>query len=192
MGYTQPLRRRAEGISWVFFGLASALFAFSYAWLYQNGYDPTFRLMAVWLIGYALFGAGPALLVWRLADVMEPGQAIDGKRVAASIAVLATTLVAANWALWHVLGETQLTVALNISIFGLAPWVGLALVQWPRLSTNGRRDTVLLGAAMALLGFVLVFALDAGVTTVNKDILVFVASNGAIPLFAGLWRLAKG
>jgi hypothetical protein len=192
IAYTQPLRRRTEGITWVLFGLSSALFVFSYVWIWDRGYDTSYRLMLVWLVGYAILAIGPGLLVWRVASVAGEGYAIDTKRVAAAAILVGVLLVALNYALWGIFGATRLAIALNIVGFGGAVWAGLAIGQWSRLSSTGRRDTCVLAATMALVGFALVYILRADATTVGLDALIFVTTMGLMPTAAGLWRLARG
>jgi hypothetical protein len=192
LAYTQPLRRRTEGLTWLLFGLASAIFPLSYGWIWENGFERHYRLILVWLAGYALLSIGPGLLAWRIASIVSEDYRIDPKRVAATVSVLAVLLVGLNFAFWGLFGATQLSVALNIVIFGGAAWSGLALGQWARLSQTGRRDTWLIGAAMALAGAALVYLLRADTTTVALDVMIFVISMGAIPAVAGWWRLARG
>lgn len=191
MSYTQPLLRRTEGLTWLLFGLASALFMFSYAWVSEKGLDPHYNLLLLFLVGYAFLSIGPALLTWRIASVMSDAYRLDARRVGATIAILALLLVASNVALWMTLEDTQLNIAMSIVIFGAAPWTGLALAQWSRLSERGRRDTWILGATMAATGFALVYVFRAGATTIDLDMAIFAVTNGAIPAAAGLWRLVR-
>lgn len=192
LAYTQPLRRRTEGLTWLLFGFASALFMLSYAWVWEKGLDRTYKLLLIFLAVYVLLSIGPALLAWRIASVMSEDYRIDTKRVAATIGILAVMLVAIDLALWTNLGETRLNIALSIVIFGGAPWLGLGLAQWSRLSDRGRRDTWIVAATMAAVGFALVYALRADASTVDLDMMIFAVTNAAIPAAAGLWRLARG
>lgn len=192
IAYTRPLRRRTEGITWVLFALSSALFVFSYAWAWDNGFDPTYKLILAWLAGYALLAVGPALLTWRIAGVMSHEYAIDAKRVVATVAVLGALLMALDLALWLTLGESPLTIALTIALFGGAAWAALGVAQWSRMSASGRRDTWIIGGAIAALGFALVFLFGADASTVALDVVIFALSTATAPLAAGLWRLARG
>lgn len=192
IAYTQPLRRRTEGVTWALFGLASATFAFSYVWIWKNGYDPQYRLILVWLVGYTLVGVGPAMLSWRIASVMDEAYSVDSRRLVASIVVAGIALIGIDLALWSFFGETPLSIALNIVLLPSAVWAALGLLQWGRLSQAGRRDTWILAGVMALVGFSLVFLLGANAATVDLDVAIFAAASGAIPFLAGVWRLARG
>lgn len=208
--YTAPLQRRTEGISWILFGLAG-LFLLSYVVFVPSATsENNWRWFLVWLAGYAFLVTGPALLAWRVASVVEARLAMDARRVALSIVVLAVGLVALDYAIWVPLGPSsdekavgRLILALNVVLFGGAAWAALGVAQWMRMSQAGRRDTLVLGATMASLGFALVYILRLELAAfdpahpgfeTNRTLaaLCFLVAFGLIPLLAGLWRLAKG
>lgn len=192
IAYTQPLRRRTEGLTWVLYGMSSALFAISYVWMWEKGYDYSFRIFFVWLVGYALLAIVPGLLAWRIASIAGEQYSIDARRVATAAVLVGVLLIAVNVGLWSVFGETRLAIALSIVLLGDATWAGLAIAQWSRLSDSGRRDTWVLAGLMAAVGVALVYILRADATTVDLDVLIFLASLCVIPTSAGLWRLARG
>lgn len=192
IAYTQPLRRRTEGLTWVLYGMSSALFAISYVWMWEKGYDYSFRIFFVWLVGYALLAIVPGLLAWRIASIAGEQYSIDARRVATAAVLVGVLLIAVNVGLWSVFGETRLAIALSIVLLGDATWAGLAIAQWSRLSDSGRRDTWVLAGLMAAVGVALVYILRADATTVDLDVLIFLASLCVIPTAAGLWRLARG
>lgn len=192
IAYTQPLRRRTEGLTWVLYGMSSALFAISYVWMWEKGYDYSFRIFFVWLVGYALLAIVPGLLAWRIASIAGEQYSIDARRVATAAVLVGVLLIAVNVGLWSVFGETRLAIALSIVLLGDATWAGLAIAQWSRLSDSGRRDTWVLAGLMAAVGVALVYILRADAATVDLDVLIFLASLCVIPTAAGLWRLARG
>lgn len=210
--YAAPLERRTEGITWIFFGLVSSLFMFSFAWSWQQaGWEPPalYRYLVAWLAGYAFLATVPALLTWRVAGVVQEGYAVGARRVASSMALLALALVAVYYAIWMTLGESsdgpavaKVILALHIVLFGGAAWAVLGVAQWTRMGRQGRRDTLALGAIMAVACAALMVPLrvepgglnvlhPAFTIVVNHAALVFVLAFGLVPLLAGLWRLAK-
>lgn len=207
--YSAPLQRRTEGIAWIFFGLATALFWTSTAWFWQGETVPHYRWVLVFLAGYAFLATGPALLTWRVASVVDQRYAIAGRRVGLAILMLALTLGTAYYAIWIILGGSsdtpivaKIILALHIVLFGSAAWVGLAIAQWVRMSATGRRDTIVLAAIMALVALVLLIPLriEAGGLSTDhpgfQDVMnftgaAFLVAFGLIPLLVGVWRLAK-
>lgn len=192
LAYSGPLQRRTEGITWILFGLTTALFGVYYTWLSETGRDPSLRWLAPSFIGYASLCLGLPLLSWRVAGAVISDYVVDAKRVFAGIMVLAVVLIASNFVVWSLLNEyPRFSIAFNGALAEGSAWAILGLAQWSRMSASGRRDTLVLGAAMVVVGFVLLYVFGTEVGTLGANTLVGVIAFCALPMAAGVWRLVR-
>lgn len=185
LAYDAPLRRRTEGLTWILFGLASALVATSYVSLTAAGVSWS-AFYALWLGVYPLIVLGGALLAWRIPGVLHGGVALEARRIVTGALVLAAVLfVQTEVAWWR--GPSALGSAFGTMSAVVVPWAFLGLVQWSRLSGLGRRLTWAVGGVMAVTAAAALLWVE-GPAGEADDAFVFALAAGGIPFLAGVWH----
>lgn len=181
--YDTPLRRRTEGTTWMVWGLVGAM-----AYLLDEPLPslPWQVVLAILTIGWPVLGVLATSAVWRIAALSRPALGPQAKRLTA-YAALGSAAIAilfmAAWITFELSGSYVLTAA---ALAGL-PWAFLTLVQWSRMSDEGRRLAVAIGIGMVTLLFAFVVALGADVPTLVPPTII-----GGVPFAFGAWHAMRG
>jgi len=178
--FDAPLRHRAEGLSWMVWGLASGSVL-----LVQGMLDhlPWQASAAMTGLAWPALGVLTTSAVWRLAGVGRGGLAWPMRRVAlAALGIAFATFVLFEVGYFVYLRTDS--YVLFAALVGALPWGLLGLIQWGRLTPPARRATLVAGAAMAsaLAVWVQFFLVERG----DVDFLVFVAVSAGVPTALGL------
>jgi hypothetical protein len=146
LAYDAPLRARAEGLSWMVWGLL-----FSTVVLFQETIEPMpYPFMyAIWIPSVATAMVLGVAAVWRLAGIARPAFTPGPARVAIGVGAFIVGGVLTTFG-FFVVDATGSYAAVTMAIAAF-PWGLLAWFQWDRMTRAGRRAMVAAGAAMAVL-----------------------------------------
>lgn len=182
----EPLRRRAEGVTWVVWGIVTTGFFAVVAALEHTHGPYWFLWMGVAIPAWLGLGVLGAEMVWRIASLTRARLAPDAGKVALALLVLTLLtvgLLAAVYPLSTPSGTAQGLVLLVL------PWSLLAAVQWGRSTEVGRRLTIGIAVLVLVLGGAYLLGRD-GVAYAGGSALVIGLIMGGVPVAAGTaWTL---
>ncbi|HVM46000.1 MAG TPA: hypothetical protein VM582_08710 [Candidatus Thermoplasmatota archaeon] len=184
--YDAPLRRRTEGVTWIVWGLASAVVLLTISALMDlPGWQPPYAALAMWpLIGLAGISA-----VWRIAALSAPALGSDPRRVVRAALLAGAAAVALGTLAWYAYVWTG-TYAVSSGIFAFLPWALANGAQWRRMTDAGRRIAIVAGIVMAIGGPLIASAWPMVPSAL--DILVLAGLLGGVPFAIGLYRALTG
>lgn len=189
LAYEAPLRTRAEGLSWMVWGLVLAVLAL----VVGGRVDwPLWVTYAIVIPMWAGLGLGGTSAVWRLAGTARPALSISPVKVAIGVAAVVVGFFVVNLIGWSVYNATGSYAVLAL-VLPTVPWGLLGWLQWTRLSAAGRRATVVLGLLMPILFVTYVeFVMTSPIFWDPVGIAVITAIQGGIPVVVGLaWTFRR-
>ncbi len=192
--FTQPLRRRAEGITiaaWGFIlmgiALSSGVMNDLHGFMHAGGWKRWIS-MFTWL-PWTVFGILFTLAVWRMAEVSlrNPleGRRRSWKTYAAWFGVMLVLLIL----MVFVVPVAQAGIA--VGVVGII-WLGVGGLGLYNATRQGRRTVLVIGTVMLLVGIVY-----GSITGANNDLgwkyytIVAVLTNGLVPVLGGLWQALR-
>ncbi len=204
--YEEPLRRRAEGVTWMIWGVVIAGIQLSFSarrdlvWppgsttepLATPGwYDP----MAV--VGWLAVGMLLTFATWRIASLRAPEMAPKPRRTAIGGLIFAVFLFGSMAVLYAIAGSMPEALFPVLSIG--AAWLGVGVLDLFETTDTGRRTLIATGASILLVGTIAAFLLPwggflqhSGQLTYEATAPVTILAGGGIPFLAGLWQSSIG
>jgi len=191
--FDEPLRRRAEGVTWMVWGFVTAgIFLSGNALELVFGFPgPAWTEAVPWL--WLAAGIAATTAIWRIAALARP-EVHPGRRAALVAVGLVVGLIALIWvpASGFGLVPPQAQAALVLATLGV-PWIAIALANPHRGTSVGRRVMVLNGALLALAS--LLWAPMLGTLPHHgfpETMLLGALLGGGIPLVTGFWQVLRG
>ena len=187
--YAEPLRRRAEGLTWAIWGLVTAAIFLLYGWsmAVMGPHDDSMHLwMPLLWIPFVGAGYGAMHALWRTVGHAAPSlRTSTGHTVLLTVGwVVATIAVTALafWALRPADESSAPTFALGVA------WVAFSAFNLHGLTPVGRRTALVFGAVISLAGAT---AMLLRLEPISARA-VAVAAAGGLPVAAGIWQALKG
>lgn len=188
-GFTEPARRRAEGVTIMLWGfvtaallLSSEVLNLAYGFIHTDGWQ-RWVVLFMW-VPWGAIGAVGTIAIWRIAEVGSRAP-IDGHRrswrwlcvwAATIVAIIVfpdnlIPLAAAGWAV----------VTLGMIWIGVGVFLNTA-------THAGRRTVVAVGAVIILVGIVFGMTLERLAMGAGFEYFTLVATvcGGILPIFAGI------
>lgn len=197
LSFEGSLRSRTEGLTWMLWGLVTAAIFVSYDWAGQ-AFDEM-PWWAEWL--WAWWVAAGSAFTWALWRTAALTAGVDARRPAGfAVTMLFVGAGALGWALALLVVRTpQGDQVVPLLAVGTA-WLAAGVLGFARATPLGRRVLMAVGAAILLLG-ALLLALYPGdaswhspASETARDALragrLLVA--GLVPFLAGLWQATRG
>lgn len=187
--YDMPLRRRTEGVTWMVWGLATAV-----AFLAFTTTDPTrFVSWLLMIVLWPLLGIVGTSAAWRIAALSRATLAPQASRMSATAIVIMVALALALVAALAITGGQGPSPLLMASAISVLPWASLAVLQWRRMTPGGQRTTVWTGVAMGMATLLLLeFVIVPDGEHFEANMLLSLALMGGLPFALGLWRVFRG
>lgn len=185
----EPLRRRAEGIVFVVWGLCTTGFLTSLQTSWHVGVAPSSLPANVLLVVWLGVAAAVNLAVLRLAGVAArqgprwgQGALVAGLGVLVGLFVLGAILE-------RIVGNSPVLVIIGLC----APWGVAAALRPQRMTSTGRRVLAAIAAAFVVSAVALSFAFPHDEPRAWTLMFAWLSVLGGLfPLIGGLWQALRG
>lgn len=206
--YERPLRRRAEGVTWMIWGLVAAGIQLSFSAApslvrpYAPEAVPAHEVLPAWysplvVLGWLTVGVAFTHAVWRIASLKAPELSARPLRTALG-GLLFVGLIYGGFAVLSWLGG-ELPEALFPTLAIGAAWLGVGVLDVFQTTDRGRRTLVAIGVLVLAAGVLAAVLLPWSGVIEYSDRLTYdttapitILAGGGIPLLAGLWQGIRG
>jgi hypothetical protein len=187
--YDVPLRRRTEGVTWMVWGLATAVAFLVFSTLDPTRYVGWSPLFVLW----PLLGIVGSSAAWRIAALSRASLAPQPSRMSGTLLIIMVGLLLALVTALAINGDEGPSPLLMASAVSALPWASFAALQWRRMTPGGQRIMAWTGVAMVIatllvLGFLIVPDGDH----FQENMLISLGLMGGLPFAVGLWRVFRG
>lgn len=187
--YDMPLRRRTEGVTWMVWGLATAVAFLAFSTLDPTRYVSWLPMIVLW----PMLGIVGSAAAWRIAALSRATLAPQASRTSGTMLIIMIGLALALVTSLAITGGQGPSPFLLMSAITAIPWGAFGMLQWRRMTPGGQRTMVWTGAAMVMAMFVaLQFFIVQDSEHTPTNMLVAVAVMGGLPFALGLWRAFRG
>lgn len=187
--YDMPLRRRTEGVTWMIWGLATAVVFLAFSTLDPTRFVSWIPIIVLW----PLLGIVGTSAAWRIAALSRATLAPQASRMSTSAIVIMVGLAIALVVSLAVTGGNGPSPPLLASVLTVLPWAAFAALQWRRMTPGGQRTMVWTGVSMFLAMLaILQFVMVPDAEHAPANLLIAVALLGGPPFALGLWRTFRG